>query len=140
MKSLCNLFSKQLLRPSESPRGPDVPLPFREREIGFKDHHVLRPADFHRLPHGIGGVFIHTVKVPHAAHIARGESICIGISALQMLRHGHSSAFLRLSTDQAADFPVQFHLRHLGAHGAVNGCEQFAVVDCFSDVHVLFPP
>ena len=56
---------------------------------------------------------------------------------LQMLRYSPGSAFLRSFTDQPTDFPVQLHLRQHDAHSAVNGLEQFAVVDFFSDVHVF---
>ena len=137
MSALRDLLSQHQLGPAKAPRGADVPRAFCERQVRFEDHHVPRPSDFHRLPHDGGIVFVHTVKRPHPAHIARGEAADVRIRALQMLRHGHGSALLRPFTDQPADFPVQLHLRQRGANSFVNGFEQFAVVDCFSDVHRL---
>ena len=125
------------LGPPEALCGADVPFPFRDRQFGFENHHILRPADFHCFPHNVRRVFAHTVKFPHPSHIARGETIDARVCALQMLRHGHGSAFFRAFGDQASDFPVQLHLRQRGSHSAVNGREQFTVVDCFPDVHWL---
>ena len=137
MNTFRDILRQYQLGPPEAPCGADVPFPFRERQLGLKDYNVLRPADFHRLPHDIGSAFIHTVKFPHPPHVARGEAADVRICALQMLCHGHGGAFLRPFGDQASDFPVQLHLRQRCVHSAVNGREQLTVVDCFFDVHRL---
>ena len=137
MDALGDLFGQCRFGPSETLYSLDVPFPFANGQVSFKDDYVLRPADFHRLLHNVGRVFVHPIEFPHPAHVARGETVHIGICALQMFRHGHGGAFFRPFGDQASDFPVQLHLRQRGVHSAVNGREQPAVVDCFFDVHRL---
>ena len=129
-----------LFGPPEPQRGADIPRAFLQGQVSVHENQILRPAKSHCLPHDARSVFILAVKVPHPAHIARGEPGHVRIRALQMLRDSHSSSFLRSVTDQPPDFPVQLHLRQRGAHSAVHGREQLAVVNGFSDVHGFLLP
>ena len=132
---LRDFVSELFFGPPEPQRGADIPGAFLRDQVSVHENQILRPAKSHGLPHDARVVFIFAVKVPHSAHIARGEPGHVRIHALQMLRDRHSSAFLRPVTDQPPDFPVQLHLRQRGAHSAVHGREQLAVVNGFSDVH-----
>lgn len=104
----------------------------------FQNDHIQRPRELHRLVHQDGAVFMRPVKIPHTAQIARGKAGDIGINLLQIRSGGHGSAFLGAAANLFAYLAVQLHLRHSRLHGGIQRGKEVAVINGFSDVHVLF--
>jgi hypothetical protein len=120
--------------------GLEIPAPFLQREARLQNGHVQGPADVHCQFQQLRGALIRPVKVPHPAQVARGESRNIWTLGGQMLRHGYRRSLLGSLADQPPDFAVQLHLGQIFRQGGVYGTKKFAVVDIFSDVHVVSFP
>ena len=135
MRAIADLLYERQLRPAELPDSADVPCSLGKREVGFQNDGILRPADLQRRTHDGGFVFIGVVKLPHPAHVSRGEALFVRSLRLQILRHGDRRALLRALCNQPAYFPIQRHLRQGGRERGVDSSIQFAVIGILFDVH-----
>ena len=135
MRRRCQLFQQNSLRPFLLPSLFQIPPACISRQFRFHDHHVQRPADFHRQMEERLVIFISPIKIAHPAHVARRKACAVREIHLQKLRGSDRCAFLLALTDCLANGIHFVHLRKI----LCENCGQFsvhrAVIHRFSNVH-----
>lgn len=115
--------------------GAEIPVSHGVGADAFKNDHIQRPWELHRLAHQGGAVFICPIEIPHTAQIARRKAGYIGIGRLQIFGGDNGSAFLGATANQHADLTVERHLWHSRLHDGIQFRKEAAEINWFPDIH-----
>ena len=139
VRTICNLFGQFHLGPAKLLDSPKTPNPGIHIQVGLHDNNILCPADLHRLSEDLRMAFIHPIKIPHPAQIARREADPVRIVCGDIFRSHHSGPLLRPAAHQPAQLQVQLHLGKASGEGLIDPGIKAAVIDVFPNVHMAPP-